>query len=164
MARAAGNTLPHVLLELLSGRDLPGRMGQAILITTTDPQGWPHPALLSFGEVVAVDPRHLRLAAYRTSGTSGNLRRSGKLTLCFIDAGMAYYVKTVAEQQQDPMEGFAQLTRFEATVEAVLMDQAREDLESEARLTGGITFRLGGSVEETLRGWQAVVDGLRGEI
>lgn len=164
MARPLGDTLPDVLLGLLSGRDLPARMGKAILITTTDAQGWPHPALLSYGEVVAVDPRHLRLAAYRTSGTSGNLRRSGKLTLCFINEGMAYYVKTRVREEKDPMAGFPELARFAATVEVVLVDQAREDLEPGARVTGGIIFRLGGPVEEALRGWQAVVDGLRREV
>jgi hypothetical protein len=139
-------------------------MGRAILITTCDAQGWPHPALLSYGEVVAVDPRRLRLATYRTSRTSGNLRRDGKLTVCLIEPGMAYYIKTVTRPQQDPMEGFADLTRFEASVEVVLVDHAREDLESGARVTSGITFELGRPDEETLHRWRAVVDGLRREV
>lgn len=160
MARVLGNCLPDVLLELLSGRDLPARMGQAILITTIDAQGWPHPALLSHGEVVAVDSRRLRLATYRTSGTSGNMRRDGKLTLCFIDDGMAYYVKTKVREQQDPMAGFPDLARFEATVEMVLADQAREDLEPGAGVTGGITFRLARPDTQVLAEWQAVVDSL----
>jgi hypothetical protein len=138
-------------------------MGKAILITTIDAQGWPHPALLSHGEVVAVDSRRLRLATYRTSGTSGNMRRDGKLTLCFIDGGMAYYVKAKVREQQDPMAGFPDLARFEATVEMVLADQAREDLEPEARLTGGITFDPGRPLPEALQGWQAVVEALRRE-
>jgi hypothetical protein len=118
---------------------------------------------VSYGEVVAVDRRRLRLALYRTSGTSGNLRRNGKLTLCLLGPGMAYYIKTSARAQQDPMDGFADLARFEATVETVLVDQAREDLEPGARLTGGITFDPGRPVEEALRNWQATVDGLRRE-
>src|SRR5574341_1298494 len=141
MARPLGETLPDVLHELLGGRDLAARIGQAILITTTDTQGWPHPALLSYGEVVAVDRRRLRLALYRTSGTSGNLRRDGKLTLCLIEPAMAYYLKTVAKEEQNPMDGFLELARFEARVEQVLVDQAREDLEPGAGVTGGITFR-----------------------
>lgn len=160
MAQALGNTLPDVLLERLSGRDLPAGMGKAILITTTDPQGWPHPALLSYGEVVAVDARRLRLATYRTSGTSGNMRRDGKLTVCLIDEGMAYYVKTRVREEQDPMPGFPELARFEATVEQVLVDQAREDLEPGAGVTGGITFRLGRPDAQVLAEWQAVVDSL----
>lgn len=161
MSRALGNTLPDILLERLSGRDLPARMGQAILITTTDAQGWPHPSLLSYGEMVAVDACRLRLATYRTSGTSGNMRRDGKLTLCFIDEGMAYYIKTRVREEQDPMAGFPELARFGAIVEQVLVDQAREDLEPGAGVTGGITFHLGRPTDEVLRGWQAVVGGLR---
>ncbi len=161
MARALGDSLPDVLHGLLGGHDLAARIGQAILITTTDQGEWPHPALVSYGEVVAIARRRLRLALYRTSGTSGNLRRNGKLTLCLIGAGMAYYVKTSAREQQNPMEGFPDLARFEATVNTVLVDQAREDLEPGARLTGGITFHPGRPMEETLRDWQAVVDGLR---
>lgn len=163
MPRALGNSLPDALWELLCGRDLAARMGQAILIATTDPEGWPHPAMLSYGELVALDRRRLRLAVYRASRTSGNLRRDGKLTLCLIGPGMAYYIKTVAGSAQDPMEGFADLTRFEATVEMVLADQAREDLEPGARLTGGITFEPGQPLAEVLQRWQAVVDGLRRE-
>ena len=90
MSRALGNSLPNVLFDLLSGRELAARMGQAILITTTDAAGFPHPALLSFGEVVAVDHRRLRLALYRTSGTSGNLRRNGKLSAEGIRKAIAH--------------------------------------------------------------------------
>ncbi len=161
MSRALGKILPDVLRQLLSGQGLAARMGQAILITTTDAEGFPHPALLSFGEVMAVDNRRVRLALYRTSGTSGNLRRNGKLTLCLIGAGMAFYIKTVARELQDAMEGFAELTRFEATVAMVLADQAREDLEPVARVTGGITFDMGRPIQEVLQRWQAVLDGLR---
>jgi hypothetical protein len=53
------------------------------------------------------------------------------------------------------------LARFEATVEMVLADQAREDLEPGARITGGITFDAGRPVEDALQSWQAVVDDLR---
>jgi len=160
MSRELGNELPAALLSLLDGRDLPGRMGKAILITTVDAQGWAHPALLSYGEVVAVDARRLRLATYRSSKTSSNLRRSGRLTLCLIEGGMAYYVKTQALEQQAPPE-LAGLARFEVTVEQVLSDQAREDLEPGARITNGIEFDPGRPASELLAAWTAVLQALR---
>lgn len=163
MAREVGNTLPQLLCDLLSGRDLSVRMGEAILVTTTDAEGWPHPALLSYGEMVAVDTRRLRLALYRTSRTTENLRRNGKLTVCLIGPNMVYYIKATVGPWQDPMEGFAHLARFEARVESVLVDQAREDLEPGARITGGIAFDLGRPMAEALQGWRAVVDSLRRE-
>ena len=161
MTRSLGQCLPEALFNLLSGRNLAARMGQAILIVTTDSQGWPHPALLSYGEVVAVDLCRLRLAVYRTSRSSGNLRRNGRLTLCLIGPGMAHFIKTSARSQEDPMAGFAELARFEARVETVLADQTREDIEPGARITGGITFQLGSQPGEALLRWQSVVDSLR---
>ena len=67
MSRELGNELPGALLSLLDGRDLPGRMAKAILIATVDTNGWAHPALLSYGEVVALDARRLRVATSVTS-------------------------------------------------------------------------------------------------
>ncbi len=159
MSRELGNELPAALLSLLDGHDLPARMGKAILITTVDTQGWAHPALLSYGEVVAIDARRLRLATYLGSKTSSNLRRSGRLTLCLIEAGMAYYVKTQALEQQAPPK-LAGLARFEATVEQVLSDQAREDLEPDAKITTGIQFAPGRPALELIAAWAAVLQAL----
>jgi hypothetical protein len=110
--------------------------------------------------VVAIDPRHLRLATYRNSRASSNLRRSGRLTLCLIEAGMAYYVKTQALEQQASPE-LAGLARFEATVEQVLVDQAREDLEPDAKITAGIEFAPGRPASELIAAWAAVLQALR---
>jgi hypothetical protein len=162
MSRELGNELPEALLSLLDGADLPARMGKAILITTVDAQGWAHPALLSYGEVVAIAARRLRLATYGGSGTTSNLRRSGRLTLCLIEAGMAYYVKTRA-MEQPASPDLPGLTRFEATVEHVLEDQAREDLEPDARITSGIEFKDRRPAPELLAAWAAVLKALRSE-
>jgi len=159
MSRDLGNELPAALLSLLDGHDLPSRLGKAILITTVDAHGWAHPALLSHGEVVALDARRLRLATYRSSGTSDNLRRSGRLTLCLIEAGMAYYVKTRAVEHEAP-PGFPALARFDATVDQVLADQAREDLERGARIASGIEFDAGRPAAEVAAAWAAVLKAL----
>jgi hypothetical protein len=160
MSRDLGNELPGALLSLLDGHDLPSRMGKAILIATVDADGRAHPALLSHGEVAALDARRLGLATYRNSGTSDNLRRSGRLTLCLIEAGMAYYVKTRAVEQGTPPS--PSLARFEATVEQVLVDQAREDLEPGARITCGIEFDPGRPAAQVVAGWTGVLKALRG--
>ncbi len=161
MSRELGNELPGALLSLLDGHDLPARVGKAILIATVDAQGWAHPALLSYGEVVAVDARRLRLATYGSSGTSSNLRRTGRLTLCLVEAGMAYYVKARATEQQTSSH-LPGLARFEATVEQVLADQTREDLEPYGRITSGIEFDAGKPDSETLAAWAAAHEALRG--
>jgi len=160
MSRDLGSELPEALLSLLDGHDLPARLGKAILISTVDAQGWAHPALLSYGEVVAVDPHRLRLALYATSGTSGNLRRSGRLTLCFIEEGMAYYVKAQAVEQHTAALPPG-LARFDAMVERVLVDQAREDLEPSARITSGIEFDAGKPASEQLSTWTSMLSALQ---
>jgi hypothetical protein len=160
MSHDLGNELPEALLSLLNGNDLAARLGKAILIATVDAHGWAHPALLSYGEVLAIDARRLRLVIYRSSGTSNHLRRSGRLTLCLIEAGIAYYVKLRAtEQPAEPT--LSELARFEATVEQVRVDQAREDLEGQARITCGIEFDAGRPASEVLADWQRVHQALR---
>ena len=160
MSRELGRELPGALLSLLDGHDLASRMGKAILIATVDEQGFPHPALLSYGEVVALDARRLHLATYADSRTSFNLRRTGRVTLCLIEAGMAYYVKARAEERQ-AAAGFAGLARFEAAVTQVLVDQARDDVEPGARITRGIEFDPGKPAADALAAWASMLTALR---
>src|SRR5579884_59823 len=81
MSRSLGNQLPGALLQLLDGRDLGQKTQLALLLNTVDAQGYPHPAMLSVGEVLAPSPSALRLALYATSTTTSNLRRGGTLSL-----------------------------------------------------------------------------------
>jgi hypothetical protein len=161
MSRPIGSSLPAPLLERLRGDALATRLGIAVLVLTTDGAGWPHPAMLSYGELVAMDSRRIRLGVCRTSTTAENLRRGGRITLCFVEAGLAYYVKAAAGVGRDPMKGFPALAQFEATVEMVLTDEARADSEPGATIVDGVKFSPGRPTAAVLRDWQAVVDGLR---
>jgi len=162
MSRAIGSILPEPLLERLRGGDLPSRLGIAVLIATPDEGGWPHPAMLSYGEIVAVDSRRIRLAIHSTSRTAANLRRSGRITFWFLEAGMAYYVKGAAVERA-PLEGFPHLTCFEAAVQGVLADAAQADSEPGAAVVDGVRFSFDRSEAEVVRGWRAVVERLREE-
>lgn len=161
MSRLVGSILPRPLLERLHGNDLAERLGTAVLILTSDTAGWPHPAMLSYGEMIAVDPRRIRFALHRTSATAENLRRTRRMTLCFVETGMAYYVKATVGAPQDPMSGFPQLARFEATVQTVLADEARADSEPGAAILTGVRFAPGRPAVAVLCDWQAVMEGLR---
>jgi hypothetical protein len=163
MPRTVGSILPPPLWERLRGNDLAGRLGAAILIATSDEAGWPHPAMLSYGEVVAVDACRIRLAIHPTSRTAANLRRSGQLTLCCVEAGLVYYVKAAARVEEDPMAGMPHLARFEATVQTVLADEARPETEAGAVVTEGIRFAVGRPDWAVLRDWETVVERLRGD-
>ncbi len=163
MSRNVGSSLPAALQARLRGDDLAARIGIAVVIVTTDGEGWPHPAMLSYGELVACDARRVRLAVPRASRTAENLRRRGRITLCFIEPGMAYYVKAAVAAAERPVPGCADLASFDATVEQVLADEARADTEPGAVIVDGVRFRLGRPAAAVLRDWGRVLDGLRGQ-
>ncbi len=140
MSRSFGSELPPDLLARLSGRELESVASKVIQVFTVDAAGWPHPALLSYFEVVAKDSTHIRVATYTTSTTSGNLRRSGKLTLVIIDERVAYYVKTTAVELAPTMRATEWNAAFECHVEQVLADEVNEEYEPGAYVASGVTY------------------------
>ena len=140
MSRAVGSELPPDLLARLSGRDLESLASKVIQIFTVDAAGWPHPALLSYFEVVAKDPARIRLATYATSTTSGNMRRSGRVTLVVIDERVAYYVKATAAELAPAMRATDWNAAFECRVQQVLADEVNEEYEPGAYVASGVTY------------------------
>ncbi len=123
MSRLLGSVLPAHLFEYLRG-DPTEQEGRAILLTTVDPLGFPHAALLSSWEVFAIDKRNVRVATYSGSSTTSNLKKSGKATLVAFDSGSAYYIKGSAELLREPMKEDTQNSLFNLKLEAVLEDAA----------------------------------------
>jgi len=156
MSRDLGRELPPALRARLDGRDLRALMGRAHLVVTLDAQGRPHPAMLSHGEILATGPGEIRVATYKTSTAANNLRRNGHITLCLVDAGMAYYVKGQA-MELPPMADFPKLARFQVQVEQVLEDYSQAEIEGEARVLGGITFTVGEATERWLADWERLL-------
>ncbi len=140
MSRALGSELTADLAARLSGSDLAAVASKVIQIVTSDAGGWPHPALLSYCEVVATDSRTIRLATYAASTTSANMRRSGKITLIVIDERAAYYVKGRAVEKAPALRTTTWNAAFECRVEQVLADEVNEDLEPGAYVASGVTY------------------------
>ena len=140
MARFISKELPDDLYRRLSGEDLEACAEKVILISTVDANGWPHPAMLSFFEVVAKDRRNIRLAPYKDSGSTENMRRNGKLTISIIDERVVYYVKGSVEELQREMSCSPHTSKLNLRVEQVLVDQANEQLEAEAYVASGVTY------------------------
>ena len=140
MSEPLGARLPPEILARLAAPDAGHLMGRAIQIATLDPEGRPHPALLSYGEVVATDPCTLRIATYAASRTSDNLRRRGALTLCLVEPGSVHYVKARARELPGGAPGHPGLARFEAAVEDVLVDHPDPGREADAVIVAGVTF------------------------
>ena len=74
------------LFRRLSGAEVDAFAALALLVCTVDAEGWPHPAMLSYFEVAAVDRDNVRLAVYKDSRTCANMRERGKATLIVVDA------------------------------------------------------------------------------
>jgi hypothetical protein len=143
VARSLGPVLPDALLgRLLAPAD---EVRTAVLLLTVDPFGWPHPALLSYAELVALDAGRLRAGLHAGSRTERHLRDSGRATLVFADAEMVVYVKAEAV----PLPAVAEapgLARFELAIRDVLEDRA-EGEETGARLESGLRIVWAGDPE-----------------
>ncbi len=138
MTRSLGAAIPDRLLPRLAGPAAQAPLDAAIVLATVDPYGWPHPALVSYAEILAFDAARLRLGLHAGSRSSRHLRESGRATLVFADGELCCYVK---------VEGLAlpgtssapNLARFELVVRDVLEDQA-EGRKAGARLASGLTI------------------------
>src|SRR5919198_4673701 len=140
MTQFVKDELPDDLYGRLRGNDLEAYADKVILLSTVDAEGWPHPAMLSYFEVVALDRRHVRLASYGSSGTADNMRRNGKATLSIIDERLAYYVKGGVREFRREMRSSPHNSGFDLRVERVLADAANEEYEAGAYVTGGVTY------------------------
>jgi hypothetical protein len=138
VARSLGPALPDRLLARLLGPVTSAPPDVAIVLATLDPYGWPHPALLSYGEVLALDAARLRLGLHAGSRSSRHLRESGRATLVFADAELCLYVKTEALALPGA-PGAQDLARFELIVRDVLEDRAAGE-EAGARLSSGLAI------------------------
>jgi hypothetical protein len=135
MSRLVGKELTKLLLDRLNGQDVTPHESKIIPIFTVDDLGWPHPALLSYYEVVAKSSSTVDLALWKDSSTANNLRRLGKVTLMITDKGINYYLKGSVKELEAEMAGAPQVSRFRIATEQLLEDQ-----EPNAEITSGLTY------------------------
>ena len=135
MSRLVGKELTKLLLDRLNGQNVTPHESKIIPIFTLDDLGWPHPALLSYFEVVAKNSSTVDLALWKDSSTANNLRRLGKVTLMITDKGLNYYLKGSVKELEAEMSGAPQVSRFRIATEQLLEDQ-----EPNAEITSGLTY------------------------
>ncbi|HEY7218072.1 MAG TPA: hypothetical protein VH985_06725 [Candidatus Binatia bacterium] len=136
MSRLLGKELTEALFSRLNGHDVKAHEGKIIPILTLDESGWPHPALLSYYEVVAKDSATIDIALWKTSSTARNLRQTNKVTFLITDKGVNYYLKGSVQELQREIPGITLQSRFRVTTEELLEDQ-----EPNAEITSGLTYR-----------------------
>lgn len=136
MSRLIGKELTTALLEHLGGAEIEAHEGKIIPVCTIDAAGWPHPALLSYYEIVAKNASTLDMAVWKNSSTAVRLREGGKVTLIVTDRGLNYYLKGSVRELQYEMTGAAAVSRFRVSLEEVIEDQ-----EANAEITSGLTYK-----------------------
>jgi hypothetical protein len=153
LPHVASTRLPAAVAHYLDGTDLLQKT-QALRLSTVDPAGWPHAALLSAGDMVAMPSGRIRFALFPQSTTTANLARDGRLTLTLsLDGGMCEVKLRAHRLAHSPPE--VPLAFFEADVEAV-----RNHIAPYAAVTQGITFALHEPQAVLLR-WQRQIAALR---
>lgn len=135
MSQVLGRELTEGLLKRLNGETMADKTGKAIVVVTVDAQGYAHPAMLSYFEVVAKDRSNLDLAIGKSSITARNLKRTGKITLLITDREVNFYIKGSAREIEESMAEVPFMSLFRVTP-----DQLLEDQEPNAMITGGVTF------------------------
>ena len=151
MSKSLGDELNDDLMERLSGENLAARAEKVILIATVDAGSRPHPAMLSYLEVVARDRGNIRLATYKDSNTSGNTRRNGKATISIIDERVAYYIKGSVAEIKREMVCARHNSKLNLRVEEVLADEVNEEFEPGAYVSSGVTYRNPNRADQILK-------------
>lgn len=156
MSKYLGDRLPAELMAALDGHGLERKYGATYVVLTADPDGVPRPCMLSAGELLALDDRTVRVALWPNGRTGANLRRGGKLVICFVAPNLVLYVRGRPRElapAHDP-----EIERFEVAVESVDSD-AHEGLP----VAHGIAFTSTPEIQRAmLEQWRKVLDALRG--
>ena len=141
MSRVRTKELTEDLYRRLSGAEIDLFAALAFVVCTVDAEGWPHPAMLSYFEVAAVDRQHVRLAIYNDSRTCANMRERGKATLIVVDENLVCYVRGAVSEVVAAMAAAPFNAMLNLRVDDVTFDEPPPDLEPGAFVTSGIMYR-----------------------
>lgn len=131
------NRISPQLYELLDGNRLSAKQQEAMMLLTVSEDGWPHIAMISVGEIVALSPEVLRLGLWPGTATTGNILRTNKATLCVFYAGTAFYSRLELTPLEALPEAKHPRQRFEARVVSSKADTAQY-----ADILGGVQIAL----------------------
>ncbi|OAB40264.1 hypothetical protein [Paenibacillus antarcticus] len=127
------NQLSLPLFEFFNGKNVSDKQHEALFLLSVDEEQWPHVAMISVGEIVAMNEAELRLSLWRNSVTTTNIIRTGQATIVVILGGIAYYIK-LSVQEQSILD---ERQRFVATIASI-----REDVAKYADIISGVRIQL----------------------
>jgi hypothetical protein len=148
------DTLPDELLETLDGSRLEQRTELVFELFTVSAEGWPHVALLSVGEVLALEDSLVMLALWSNSTTTANLRAGSKAVLQLFH-GAAYRVRLECAAVDNELAAEARLALFRGRVVSVVRDAV-----GYATLTSGPRISLADPAKVIER-WKTTVELMR---
>ncbi|WP_433752639.1 pyridoxamine 5'-phosphate oxidase family protein [Paenibacillus amylolyticus] len=143
------------LMEWLSGTNLEHKQHEAMQLLTVSEDQWPHQAMISLGEVIAINPNQLRLALWPGTQTSMNMSKTGKATLIAVQGHRLLHIPIEVERLPEMKGAVHPRDRFEAQVLHVRVDHAPY-----AEITSGITFQLKDELGAITR-WKETIEELR---
>lgn len=149
MTRSLGGALTPALVERFSQRDLARRLGTALPFVTVDPDGRPHPMLLSYLELRAYDTGTVGLVIGARTRSARNLVERGTGTVLAVEPDVTVYVKLRTVDGPLPVAGSDEygLGYFLLAVEEVLEDTAA-DWEGGMRITSAVRYAPAPTLDE----------------
>lgn len=149
-----GTALPADLVSQFGGGDLDAHVGWTVQLLSVADDGWPNVALLSVGEVLALDGSSLRLALWPETRTTANLTRTGQALMTFVH-DRAFYTVRLAVRRLADLPGPPGRAVFDGEIV-----ELRRDEVSYAELKTGIIFELFDRAAVVAR-WRATIQALR---
>ncbi|MGR6342240.1 pyridoxamine 5'-phosphate oxidase family protein [Priestia megaterium] len=123
--------------EWLNGQDLKKKQHEVMMLLTVGEDGWPHTAMISVGEIIAMNRNELRIGLWPNTSTTANIIRTSKAILVLIYKGKAHYIRLSLERLEELSTTRYPRERFSAKVISV-----REDVAKYADITSGIKIEL----------------------
>ncbi|MBR0006460.1 pyridoxamine 5'-phosphate oxidase family protein [Bacillus subtilis] len=149
------NCMSDRLFELLDGSCLNEKQHEAFVLQTVSEDGWPHAAMISAGEIIALSRTDIRIALWKNTMTSANILRTGKAQFTAWWKGAAYYVKLECAPLPPLKDAEYDRDRFSCRIVSV-----KEDVAKYADLTSGVRIQLH-SAEEVLSRWEKTLEDLK---
>ncbi|MCY7865617.1 pyridoxamine 5'-phosphate oxidase family protein [Bacillus spizizenii] len=149
------NCMSDRLFELLDGNRLNEKQHEAFVLQTVAEDGWPHAAMISAGEIIALSRTDIRIALWKNTATAANILRTGKAQFTAWWKGAAHYVKLQCEPLPPLTEAEYDRDRFACRIVSM-----KEDVAKYAGLTSGVRIQLH-SPEEVLNRWEKTLEELK---
>lgn len=125
------------LFMLLDGNNLARKQHEAFMLLTVTEQNWPHTAMISVGEIVALSRTSLRLSLWENTTTTRNIIRTGQATLTAVSNHSACYIQLSLNRLPALEEAKHPRARFAAEVVSY-----REDTAKYADIISGVQIQL----------------------